>query len=99
MNYTFLINKGLSPKMTVQADKKVQIMYFAALREQRGLDQETIETSAATASELYAQLQELHGFTFQTSGLQVAVNDKLSGWDAVLQDNDSVAFLTPVAGG
>ena len=78
MSYTYLIDKGLSPKMTVPADKKVQILYFASLREQRGLDQETIETSAATASELYAQLQELYGFTFQESGLQVAV--KSSSW-------------------
>ena len=85
--------------MTNATNKKVQILYFAALREQRGLDQETVETPVDTVAQLYEQLQDLHGFTFQMSGLQVAVNDQLSGWDAVLQNNDNVAFLTPVAGG
>ena len=85
--------------MTNSSDKKVQILHFASLREQRGLDQETFETAADTVAGLYEELQDLHGFTFQVSGLQVAVNNQISGWDAVLQDNDTVAFLTPVAGG
>jgi molybdopterin converting factor subunit 1 len=85
--------------MTNSSDKKVQILYFASLREQRGLDQESVQTPATTVAELYEQLQDLHGFTFQISGLQVAVNDQFSQWDTVLKDNDTVAFLTPVAGG
>ncbi len=85
--------------MTNDSDKKVKILYFAALREQRGVDQEMIETPAATAAELYEQLQGLYGFTFESAGLQVAINDQFAQWDSALQDNDTVAFLTPVAGG
>ena len=32
---------------------KLQIQYFALLREQRGLSDETLETTAATPTELY----------------------------------------------
>lgn len=99
MSLDIVPRRGSVERMTNSSDKKVQILYFASLREQRGLDQESVETLATTVAELYEQLQDLHGFTFQMSGLQVAVNDQFSRWDTVLQNNDTVAFLTPVAGG
>ncbi len=75
------------------------IQYFALLREQRGLDEETIESSAATAAELYTELSQQHGFTLATSALKVAINDEFANWSTPLSDGDTVVFIPPVAGG
>ncbi|MDQ8186353.1 MoaD/ThiS family protein [Pelagicoccus sp. SDUM812002] len=75
------------------------IQYFALLREQRGLDAETVESSAATAEELYAELATRHGFTLPTTALKVAINDDFSKWQAPLSSGDTIVFIPPVAGG
>ncbi len=79
--------------------KIVHVRYFALLREQRGLGEEPVATSAATARELYEELRGRHGFTLAAERLRVAVNDEFEPWDVVLRDSDTVAFLPPVAGG
>lgn len=78
---------------------KLNIQYFALLRDQRGLAEETIETAAATPAALYAELAQAHSFTLGPSALKVAVNDEFAGWDTPLSQNDSVVFIPPVAGG
>lgn len=78
---------------------KLKIQYFALLREQRGLDEETVETKAATAVQLYEELVQKHGFGLPTSSLKVAVNDDFADWNAPLNDGDNVVFIPPVAGG
>lgn len=78
---------------------KVLIQYYALLREQRGLDQESLETVADTPSALYQSLAEQHGFTLKPNSLKVAVNDDFATWDTTLRDGDSVVFIPPVAGG
>jgi molybdopterin converting factor subunit 1 len=79
--------------------KSVRVRYFAILREQRGLDEETVATGAPTAGELYEELRALHRFTLAAGRLRVAVNDDFAPWSAELRDGDSLAFLPPVAGG
>lgn len=79
------------PKLTVQ--------YFAVLREQRGLSEEVLETTATTPNDLYRSLKEQHKFSLETNSLRVAVNDEFSTFDQILKDGDSVVFITPVAGG
>ncbi len=78
---------------------RLHIQYFALLREQRGLESETLETAAPTPAALYAELAQNHGFTLPASALQVALNDDFASWSAPLSPGDSVAFLPPVAGG
>jgi molybdopterin synthase sulfur carrier subunit len=79
--------------------KTVRVRYFAVLREQRGLDEERVATTAATAADLYEELRVLHRFTLPAGRLRVAVNDEFGSWDAPVRDGDSLVFVPPVAGG
>jgi molybdopterin converting factor subunit 1 len=79
--------------------KTVRVRYFAILREQRGLDEETVATGAATAAEIYDELRALHGFTLPADRLRVAINDDFAPWSASVRDGDALVFLPPVAGG
>lgn len=77
----------------------VTILYFAHLRDQRGLESERVETAAATARELYRELARRHRLTLPEGALAVAVNEAMTGWDAAIADGDTVVFLPPVSGG
>ena len=79
--------------------KTIKIQYFAVLRELRGCSEESVQTVASTAVELYRELQVEHGFQLDPDALRLAVNDELRDWDTLLNDNDSVVFIPPVAGG
>jgi molybdopterin converting factor small subunit len=79
--------------------KSVRIDYYAAFREQRGCSNETLETAAATLFDLYAELQQRHGFGWSPQSLQVAVNDEFCPWSAQLAEGDAVVFIAPVSGG
>jgi molybdopterin converting factor subunit 1 len=79
--------------------KSVQVRYFAILREQRGLDQETVATEAGNPTELYLELCTRHGLKLPRERLRVAVNDEFASWGVPLRDGDAVAFIPPVAGG
>ncbi|HEY9773552.1 MAG TPA: MoaD/ThiS family protein [Planktothrix sp.] len=85
--------------MTGIVEKKVSIQYFAMLREQRGISDESLVTSAATARDLYDQLRTRHGFTLSADRLGVAINDEFAAWDRRLEDSDRIVFIPPVAGG
>lgn len=78
---------------------RVTVQYFALLREQRGLDEESLETDAADPGALYAELRRAHGFSLGSESLKVAVNDDFADWRTRLADGDRVVFLPPVAGG
>lgn len=77
----------------------LQIQYFAILREQRGLREEKLNTSAATAEALYEELRARHGFTLPGNRIRAAVNDAFVEAQAPLRDGDRVVFIPPVAGG
>lgn len=78
---------------------RVNLQYFAQLREQAGVGDEAVDTSAATPRELYAELRERHGFSLSADSLKVAVNERFSDWQHALADGDTVVFVPPVAGG
>lgn len=78
---------------------QLTIQYYAILREQAGRSQEIIESLAATASDLYAELHGRHGFTLGREQLKVAVNGEFADWSRKLQGGDAVVFIPPVAGG
>jgi molybdopterin converting factor subunit 1 len=77
----------------------VHVQYFAALREQAGRGTETLETSAVTPRELYAELRQRHGLSLPESVLRVAVNEEFCDWGQPLVEGDHVVFIPPVAGG
>jgi molybdopterin converting factor subunit 1 len=79
--------------------KEIQIQYFAILREQRGLSEESLTTTAETPRSLYEELKVLHQFSMDMESLKVVVNEEFSDWDSPLNKGDSVVFIPPVAGG
>jgi len=79
--------------------KKIQVRYYAILREQAGKTEEAISTSATTPAALFTELQSRYPFTLAAEQLKVAINAEFRDWQAPLSDGDSVVFIPPVAGG
>jgi sulfur-carrier protein len=79
--------------------RKVEVSYFAWLRERAGLDSESVSTSASTPAQLWSELDARHDFATERGQLRVAVNDSFSTWDTQLADGDRVVFIPPVSGG
>jgi len=77
---------------------KLNIKYYALMRE-AGRSEETLETSAATPSDLYGELMARYGFTLTREQLKVAVNSEFCDWSQHLAAGDAVVFIPPVAGG
>jgi molybdopterin-guanine dinucleotide biosynthesis protein A len=78
---------------------QLRIQYYALMREQAGRSEETVETKAADAADLYAELVARYGFTLSREQLKVAVNSEFSDWSRRLAAGDVVVFIPPVAGG
>ena len=75
--------------------KSVRVKYFALFREQRGIGEEILQTEAATAEALYAEL----GFSLPPSLVRCSLNLEFKPLNSKLQDGDEVVFIPPVAGG
>ena len=54
---------------------RIEVEYFAILREQRGVKAESISTASATVAVLYDELRARHGFTLPGDRVRGAVND------------------------
>jgi molybdopterin synthase sulfur carrier subunit len=82
---------------------KIDIRYFAWLRERTGLGSETVETSATTVAELIEDLKrrgEGHAAAFEDMrAVRVAVDQDLSDVSARLDGVREVAFFPPMTGG
>ena len=78
--------------------KTINIEYFAILREHAGLDREELQTDAATAAELFAELSGRYSFP-ELNSVKVAINEEFSDWNAALNEGDVVVYIPPVAGG
>lgn len=81
----------------------VEVLYFAWVRERIGLAKERVETSAATALDLVAELaarEDRYAAAFaDISALRVALDQELSEFDAPLAGVREVAFFPPMTGG
>lgn len=80
-------------------NKTIHIQYFAILREQRGVSDETLTTAAQTAQELYKQLQTQYNFTLSIDLIRVAINHEFKDWATLIKSDDHIVFIPPVAGG
>ncbi len=69
------------------------------MREQAGRSEETLDSTAATPADLYAELTARYGFSLAREQLKVAVNSEFSDWHRPLASGDAVVFIPPVAGG
>ncbi len=81
------------------APLRLNVRYFALLREQAGRAAEAVQTRARTPRQLYEQLQQERGLKLAPQFLRVAINDEFGDWQQPLADGDTVVFLPPVAGG
>ncbi len=88
----------LSPNKASR-NKRIQVQYYALLRESRGTSQEIISTSAATAGALYEELKVKHGFQLPIALVRVAINNEFRPWETPLKPGDQVVLIPPVAGG
>lgn len=78
---------------------RVDVLYFASLRDAAGIASERIESDATDLGALYAALQARHGFAWPQTRLRVAVDGAFARWQDRLRDGSEIAFIPPVSGG
>ncbi|MCT4640852.1 MAG: molybdopterin converting factor subunit 1 [Bacteriovoracaceae bacterium] len=78
---------------------QINIKYFAALKDDTGIRQETVETNASTIEELFNELNDKHQFSIAKKNLRAAKNEEYTDFSSTLTENDTIAFIPPVAGG
>jgi molybdopterin synthase sulfur carrier subunit len=82
---------------------KVQIKYFASIREALGRSGEEWETAAATLAQLRVELLARGGAYAEAlahvRAVRVALNQVMTDEAAALVDGAEVAFFPPVTGG
>lgn len=82
---------------------KLDILYFAWVRERIGLPKETVETEARTVAQLVEELkarEERYEAAFaDLAALRVAIDQDLTDFDAPLEGAREVAFFPPMTGG
>ncbi|EGE48840.1 ThiamineS Protein [Acetobacter pomorum DM001] len=83
----------------------VNILYFAALREQLGREgqQVTLPSNSVPVAALVQELRlhdaKLDEVFAATPRIRVAINQKLGGFDTCVQPGDELAFFPPMTGG
>ncbi len=86
-----------------ESSMKVQIRYFASIRETLGQGSESVETCAHTVGELRDELidrDEVHAEALgRVRPIRVALNQVMSEESALLAEGAEVAFFPPVTGG
>ena len=84
---------------------KIEILYFAYLREQLGFDREEAElpadvrTVGALRDWLVAKGEPYATPFANLKRIRAALNEELASDDAALKEGDVVAFFPPVTGG
>jgi sulfur-carrier protein len=83
----------------------ITILYFARIKENLGIGQESIPlpANANSVATLTAWLRE-RGAAWQSElapgkALRVAVNQAMVAMDAAINDGDEIAYFPPVTGG
>ena len=81
----------------------MDVLYFAWVRERINLPREQVETTARTVMDLIEELkarEERYALAFSDlKSLRVALDQKLSSFDAPLAGVREVAFFPPMTGG
>ena len=82
---------------------KVQLRYFASLREALGTGSESIDTKATTLGALRAELVARGGAYAEAlasgKSVRVALNQTMSDESAAVVEGAEVGFFPPVTGG
>ena len=82
---------------------KVQLKYFASIREAIGQGNETVDTPATTVAALRDELIARGGAHAEAlargRAVRVSINQTMADESAALTDGAEVAFFPPVTGG
>lgn len=82
---------------------KIQLRYFASIREAIGSGSETLDTAAATLASLRDELIARGGAHAEAlargRAVRVSINKTMADESAALTDGAEVAFFPPVTGG
>lgn len=78
---------------------RVEVRYFASLRDRAGTAVEVWNTEARDLAALYDEVQARHGFALPRDRLRASLDGAFARWDAPLHEGADVAFLPPVSGG
>lgn len=82
---------------------KLDVLYFAWVRERIGLPRERVETAATTVAALVDELsnrEDRYALAFSDrAALRVALDQRLASFDAPLDGVREVAFFPPMTGG
>jgi molybdopterin converting factor subunit 1 len=78
---------------------RLNVQYFAILKQKSEKSAESLETSAKTGIELYRELQGRYQFGLKENQLKLAINDEFVPFETPLKEGDTVVFIPPVAGG
>lgn len=78
---------------------RVKVLYFASLRDDAGVPQESLDTGAKTIKELFDEVNLKRNFNLPLNLLKAAKNEEYADFDALLTEGDTIAFIPPVAGG
>ncbi len=82
---------------------KVDVVYFAWVRERIGLPREQVDTAAATVADLVTELrarEDRYDVAFaDLTAIRVAVDQELTTFEASLDGVREVAFFPPMTGG
>ena len=78
---------------------KIQMIYFAKLRELTGLDKETfLMKQGNKPGDVLTSINDRHEIDLGIN-FKIAVNDEFSDWDIELNEGDRLVFIPPVTGG
>ena len=78
---------------------KIQVIYFAILRELTGLDKETFSMREGNEpDDVLSSINKRHEIDVGIN-FKIAVNDEFSDRDIELNDGDRLVFIPPVTGG
>jgi|TARA_B100001778_G_scaffold323504_1_gene316878 molybdopterin converting factor subunit 1 len=78
---------------------KIQVIYFAILRELTGLEKETFSIKQGNKpGDVLTSINERHEIDLGIN-FKIAVNDEFSDWDIELNEGDRLVFIPPVTGG
>ena len=78
---------------------KIQVIYFAKLRELTGLDEETFSMKQGNKpGDVLTSINDRHEIDLGIN-FKIAVNDEFSDWDIELNEGDRLVFIPPVTGG
>ena len=86
-------------KATFGRQKKINLHYYAHMKEYTGKTQEEFYTSAPSVGQLFNEIREKYSIEIDGQWLRFAKNDQMVNKSSSLNHGDSIVFITPVSGG